>query len=104
MGAPCRYGPRKIVGNKLPIEKLQYICVACPQCSGRMCWLCGVAVPKASEDGKHYCAAIRDELATYDICSNCYEGGYQYGAESVNVRDSVEDKLDCIIDAGNDEH
>uniref|UniRef100_A0A7S1ME51 Uncharacterized protein n=1 Tax=Alexandrium catenella TaxID=2925 RepID=A0A7S1ME51_ALECA len=42
--------------------------------------MCGVAISRSMGGrGKHHCSAIREELASYDYCSNCFGGSYKYG-------------------------
>jgi 3-oxoacyl-(acyl-carrier-protein) synthase len=61
------------------LSKIDYITVQCPKCLGRMCWRCGQAVNTEAPHLKHYCSLIRDEVAAYDYCTNCYTGGFRYG-------------------------
>eukprot|EP00413_Alexandrium_margalefii_P006558 CAMPEP_0204522650 /NCGR_PEP_ID=MMETSP0661-20131031/6438_1 /ASSEMBLY_ACC=CAM_ASM_000606 /TAXON_ID=109239 /ORGANISM="Alexandrium margalefi, Strain AMGDE01CS-322" /LENGTH=554 /DNA_ID=CAMNT_0051528331 /DNA_START=26 /DNA_END=1687 /DNA_ORIENTATION=- len=65
------------------VAKLDWVTVPCARCLGPMCWLCGVSVPGAPGRGKHHCSAVREGLASYDYCSNCYGGGYIYGEAAV---------------------
>mmetsp|Transcript_56067 Transcript_56067/g.126700 ORF Transcript_56067/g.126700 Transcript_56067/m.126700 type:complete len:1283 (+) Transcript_56067:153-4001(+) len=71
----------KSLERKRPdISRMDFITMQCPQCLGNMCWVCGVYVPKFHEQGrKHICSAIREDFASYDVCSICYEGEYLYG-------------------------
>mmetsp|Transcript_75292 Transcript_75292/g.220763 ORF Transcript_75292/g.220763 Transcript_75292/m.220763 type:complete len:1201 (-) Transcript_75292:69-3671(-) len=73
-----KLGPASLLPKEL--TRLDCVTVACTRCLGETCWLCGAALPVSSRRGKHYCRAIRDEFASYDYCSDCYEGGYQTGA------------------------
>mmetsp|Transcript_74513 Transcript_74513/g.210476 ORF Transcript_74513/g.210476 Transcript_74513/m.210476 type:complete len:1235 (-) Transcript_74513:224-3928(-) len=62
------------------MDRLDFVAVPCQRCLGPMCWLCGMAVPADVRPGKHHCKVIRDEFASYDVCSACHElagGGYQ---------------------------
>eukprot|EP00747_Dinoflagellata_sp_TGD_P183285 gnl/TRDRNA2_/TRDRNA2_38057_c0_seq1.p1 gnl/TRDRNA2_/TRDRNA2_38057_c0~~gnl/TRDRNA2_/TRDRNA2_38057_c0_seq1.p1 ORF type:complete len:1214 (+),score=207.16 gnl/TRDRNA2_/TRDRNA2_38057_c0_seq1:105-3746(+) len=81
----------KSIGGAKSIKKLakdvvEYYTVQCPRCLGSMCWLCGVAVPKCVERGKHYCSLIRGEFADYDYCSSCYAGDFEYGLPLEDTR------------------
>merc|ERR1719471_1259118 len=58
-----------------PAEKLGVASVVCPGCFGPMCWLCGKAGP-APPRGRHRCESVRVEFASYEHCSQCYQGGY----------------------------
>mmetsp|Transcript_43950 Transcript_43950/g.95593 ORF Transcript_43950/g.95593 Transcript_43950/m.95593 type:complete len:965 (+) Transcript_43950:3-2897(+) len=86
-----RTTPSQIVGQKVVIDKLDAfnvlpvgvdklacISVTCPRCLGSMCCLCSMAIDPG-DPGKHYCRAVRDEFASYDYCSKCYDGAYQWG-------------------------
>mmetsp|Transcript_68347 Transcript_68347/g.163986 ORF Transcript_68347/g.163986 Transcript_68347/m.163986 type:complete len:917 (-) Transcript_68347:80-2830(-) len=72
---------RPLLRSALPapkkFEKLDYITVQCPQCKGRMCWLCGVSVPKYAPQEKHICSSVRAELGNQEVCSRCYTGRYR---------------------------
>jgi len=67
--------------------KLDCVAVTCPRCLGPMCWLCGVALPLVPPRGRHLCECIRQEHASYEHCSNCYEGEYKHGAPTVDSID-----------------
>ena len=41
-------------------------------CSLPMCFRCGHAMSEAVKN--HHCADIREEVGTYEYCSNCYAG------------------------------
>jgi len=73
----ARGGHRKI-SKSMRLDKLDYIAVPCPRCLGPMCWLCGVAVSNLRGKRDHRCESIRSESASYEYCSNCYEGEYSY--------------------------
>uniref|UniRef100_A0A7S4T8K2 Ketosynthase family 3 (KS3) domain-containing protein n=1 Tax=Alexandrium monilatum TaxID=311494 RepID=A0A7S4T8K2_9DINO len=73
-----KLGPASLLPRE--IMKMDCLTVACTKCLGEMCWLCGAALPANGRSGKHYCRAIREEFASYEYCSDCYEGGYQAGA------------------------
>lgn len=69
--------------KNLDTSKLTYVTVPCPQCLGPMDWLSGSAVypdacDRTVDSSKLQKAAIRTEFATYDLCSYCYEGEYEY--------------------------
>jgi len=70
-----KLGPAQLLPREL--ERLDAVAVPCARCLGPMCWLCAAALQPGG--GKHYCSTIRDEFASYDTCSQCYAGGYQYG-------------------------
>lgn len=69
------------------IKQMDCVSVGCPKCAGPMCWLCGEALPLVPKAGKHHCSAVRDELASYEYCSNCYQGGYKHGGEALELPD-----------------
>mmetsp|Transcript_87744 Transcript_87744/g.256497 ORF Transcript_87744/g.256497 Transcript_87744/m.256497 type:complete len:1251 (-) Transcript_87744:103-3855(-) len=72
------------------LRKLDCVSVACPRCAGPMCWLCGAALPLVPRPGKHHCSAIREEQASYEHCSECYEGAYKFGGSALGVFDQGE--------------
>jgi len=59
------------------LEKLDYITVQCATCKGRMCYLCGVSIPKYAPQQKHICSAVREETSSIQECSKCYRGRYK---------------------------
>jgi len=85
--ASCLVGPRqnRIIKN----EQYDYVSVACPQCHGPMCHRCKVSIPEGGFQGKHKCATIREEFASYDICSDCYDGSYTY-AEPSAIQEGID--------------
>mmetsp|Transcript_13158 Transcript_13158/g.37564 ORF Transcript_13158/g.37564 Transcript_13158/m.37564 type:complete len:673 (-) Transcript_13158:165-2183(-) len=85
--ARCARGPRRQDHWSRNPQKLDSVTVPCARCLGAMCWLCGVAISGSLRTGKHHCSAIREELASYDYCSNCFGGSYLYG-------DALQDRLD----------
>nr|AQS99308.1 type I polyketide synthase [Gambierdiscus excentricus] len=85
--ARCDTGPRCAAPWTASVAKLDFVSVPCPRCLGPMCWLCGIAVPASAPKGKHHCSVIREPLASYEYCSNCYAGAYVSG-------EVLEDSLD----------
>jgi len=79
----CLAGPRRQSHWSRHVDKLDFVTVPCARCLGAMCWLCGVSIPSRPGRGKHYCSAVREELASYDYCSNCFGGSYTCGQASV---------------------
>jgi len=77
----AQMGPRSIGKTILnSLNNYDFVHVACPRCSGPMCYLCGVAVPKyVAKRSKHHCSLIREDFAEYDYCSECYDGCYKFG-------------------------
>nr|AQS99310.1 type I polyketide synthase [Gambierdiscus excentricus] len=69
------------------IRKMDCVAVLCPSCSGPMCWLCSAALPAEPLRGKHRCATVREEHASYERCSNCYDGLYSFGTAVVDSAD-----------------
>jgi len=72
-----KLGPSALRPREL--GQLDCVTVACPRCLGPTCWLCGEAL-STERTGKHHCAAIREDFATYEHCSRCYTGAYRYGS------------------------
>jgi len=70
--------------RKLDLDAMDCMYAVCPRCSGNMCWLCGEA-DDAIAPGKHVCTKIRQDIDSYDICSNCYKGGYRIGDRSLST-------------------
>jgi len=69
------------------MRQLDAVAVLCPRCLGPMCWLCGMALPSVPQRGKHRCAAVREELASYEHCSDCYKGAYSCGGGTAALVD-----------------
>mmetsp|Transcript_95587 Transcript_95587/g.275421 ORF Transcript_95587/g.275421 Transcript_95587/m.275421 type:complete len:1245 (-) Transcript_95587:98-3832(-) len=68
--------------GQLDEEKVDYITVRCAKCMGWMDHVGGMMMPSAPSKppgGRFKSCCIRDEFATYDYCSACYTGGYQFG-------------------------
>lgn len=76
-GVGARVGRMKM-SKKLDLDKVDVVLVACPRCSGNMCWKCGEA-DDALEEGRHVCKVVRKDVDSYDVCSKCYAGGYSIG-------------------------
>lgn len=73
-------GPFEPSQKMLNFDLADFITTPCPVCLGPMCHLCGVSIPKyCVEKKKHSCCLIRDRTE-YDICSNCYQGSFLFGA------------------------
>jgi len=73
-------GPRK--ANEMDWNKLDYIIVRCPRCMGWMEHVCGAMLPSRPDKppgGRFKANMIRDEFDSYEFCSLCYKGAYQYG-------------------------
>lgn len=71
----ARMGPRALTNRVPDFERLNFITVMCPRCLGPKCYQCGVAIPRAATFmGKHVCTAIREDFASYEYCSLCYDG------------------------------
>lgn len=62
------------------LRHLDCITVSCPACLGPMCWLCSEALPCNGSGEKHHCSMVREDGASYDVCSNCYTGSYSIGS------------------------
>jgi len=78
--AKATAGPRKT--GTLDEEKIDFITVRCPRCLGWMDHVGAGAMPNdvpKPQVGRFKACCIRDEFATYEYCSFCYTGGYQYG-------------------------
>merc|ERR1719387_650512 len=58
-----------------------------------MCYRCGMKLGSHME-GKHFCCSLRDEFESYDVCSDCYKGGYTFGqpADAVEGKPPDDDK------------
>nr|AQS99311.1 type I polyketide synthase [Gambierdiscus excentricus] len=69
-------GPGALLPKEL--QRLDCVAVTCPRCGGEMCWLCSAAL--VGRTGKHHCVAVREEFASYELCSDCYAGGFQVQA------------------------
>nr|AQS99242.1 type I polyketide synthase [Gambierdiscus excentricus] len=85
------YG-KAIVGPSAKTEilpqRIDVISIPCPRCMGDMCGRCAVAVPGFSMKQRHFCELVRDDLADYEFCSNCYNGEFRYGS-------TIEDVAKC---------
>ncbi|CAE8634931.1 unnamed protein product, partial [Polarella glacialis] len=64
--------------EQLQTPALDSVVVTCPQCQSAMCWLCGQAEPSSVLGRQHRCADLRENFASYDLCSNCFLGRYQH--------------------------
>eukprot|EP00747_Dinoflagellata_sp_TGD_P033277 gnl/TRDRNA2_/TRDRNA2_136511_c2_seq1.p1 gnl/TRDRNA2_/TRDRNA2_136511_c2~~gnl/TRDRNA2_/TRDRNA2_136511_c2_seq1.p1 ORF type:complete len:512 (+),score=44.92 gnl/TRDRNA2_/TRDRNA2_136511_c2_seq1:1-1536(+) len=72
--------------NKVHISKLSYFSLSCSKCCGPMCHNCGEALLRVQLSNEHRCSAIREDGASYDICSLCYDqvGDYLCGQASLS--------------------
>jgi len=61
------------------IQRLDSISVLCPRCLGHMDWLSAEATPDVPRKGKLNPSLVRQEGASYEYCSLCYTGAYQFG-------------------------
>ncbi|CAK9091748.1 unnamed protein product [Durusdinium trenchii] len=52
------------------------VTVPCASCGEPMCFRCGMAMSEQVKN--HRCGDIREEVGSYDVCSNCYQGSFHY--------------------------
>jgi len=89
----CQLGPR---ATRPDLSRCEYVDLPCPRCLGRMCWMCGVAVPEYSNGRIHRCSLVRDG-GGYDYCSNCYSGGYLFGQPDESGLQALDDRNLFVI-------
>lgn len=58
------------------LQKIAAVTLPCASCGLPMCFRCGHAMSEAVKN--HHCADIREEVSTYEYCSNCYAGAYHH--------------------------
>ncbi|CAE8621809.1 unnamed protein product [Polarella glacialis] len=79
--AKAVHGPRKV--QPVDFDKLQAVGVRCPTCLGWMDFRSGSMLPselpEQSAQGRERARCIRDEFDSYNSCSLCYKGSYQFG-------------------------
>jgi len=71
-----------VIDRSLTMPQTDNILRRCPKCLGTMCWLCGLAMSGAEE---HVCSSVRDEADSYELCSMCYQGSYQFGSSMLDL-------------------
>jgi len=80
----ARQGAFKAPGPLEQLDKLDCITMTCPKCLGPMCYICSQAISRINRD-RHQCGTIRERYAKYELCSNCYQGDYDFGGASAYV-------------------
>jgi len=81
--ALCRYGPYQAGREQMAMDKLHQFALTCPVTLGPIDHLTGE--PVRPRGGRRYCAdVLREELASYDVSSYAYEGGFRYRREALN--------------------
>jgi len=92
-------GSRK-TGQKLNLEKVDYMQVMCPFDSGPMHYVDGREVPLPSSRryhrSKYHADAIRDEFDDYEMNSSLYEGKYQLEAPEEEADDAPEEPITVV--------
>jgi len=58
------------------VQQVASVTLPCAQCGLPMCFRCGQSM--SGNVRNHRCADIREEVGSYEICSNCYTGGFHY--------------------------
>jgi len=86
-------GHARAIDMSLTMPQTDRLLRRCPKCLGTMCWLCGLALSGAEE---HICSSVRDESDSYELCSLCYEGGYQFGSSMLDLKPPVLRKVFLI--------
>jgi len=94
--AKATIGPWTAIEPMSNLKRYALTTMTCPNCLGDMCRLCGAAVDPTVP--QHLCSHLRDERASYDLCSNCHEGGFRHAALAGPKEDSknAEERLFII--------
>mmetsp|Transcript_105544 Transcript_105544/g.293885 ORF Transcript_105544/g.293885 Transcript_105544/m.293885 type:complete len:1262 (-) Transcript_105544:214-3999(-) len=83
--AMCKYGPNMAGRKRMNWDKVKQFTLTCPVTLGPIDYLTG---EPAREDGQKYTAdCLRDELASYDISTLAYEGGFRFRREALEDED-----------------
>jgi polyketide synthase-associated protein len=79
LGTAIAVLPHAVKKESLNFERVGRILVTCPRCLNQMCIHCREAYTDATAFQVHQCKLIREETASYDVCSSCYTGKYIHG-------------------------
>merc|ERR1712032_1566080 len=82
MFACAKLSTASVIDRTLVMPQTDNVLRRCPKCLGTMCWVCGEAMSGA---GEHICSLVRDEAESYDLCSACYRGSYQFGSNMLGL-------------------